>query len=41
MAEKTDLEKMGDRQDGKYKAPILSEPTAKAPVPKWVPESSR
>lgn len=26
MSEKSDLEKMGERQDGDYKAPILKEP---------------
>lgn len=38
MAEKTDLEKMGERQDGNYRPPMNNIPTNKLPIPKWLGE---
>jgi hypothetical protein len=41
MTEKTEKQKVQERQDGNYKAPIITEPRAKAPIPQWVPITTR
>jgi hypothetical protein len=41
MTDKTAKQKVKERQDGDYKAPIVREPTVKAPIPEWQPISTK